>query len=102
MDINIQLLFSQLDRNGSVSASCKGSTEILKTFVCQAAYQPCDSANNVIQPAQHVCEDLRDNTCSSEWEFVENAFSDLVPDCSSLPVTPLVPNCTSKSACVVA
>lgn len=98
IDSTIQLIFIQLDNeDGIVSGTCRNSTETLKTFLCQVAYQPCDSVANVIQPARSMCEDLRDEVCPSEWEFLKNtAFRDLLPECSALPPTALMPNCSSK------
>ena len=36
-------------------------------------------------PTRETCEQVRDSTCSSEWNLVKQVRPDLLPDCNLLP-----------------
>ena len=46
-------------------------------------------------PTRETCEQVRDSTCSSEWNLVKQIRSELLPDCSLLPGTEM--NCSNDT-----
>ena len=56
-------------------------TNATLSFFCNAIHLLCDDISSI--DLTKKCEEVRDNTCSSEWRLVENFYNKSVPDCVS-------------------
>ena len=101
LEADIATLFFILDTQ-KLSETCEPEKEMIREFVCQYSYQPCDSSDNIILPSRNVCEHIRDSACQSEWSILLNGQNGrLLPRCGELPLTVPEPNCSRNCKGVV-
>ena len=62
------------------NSQCVTNTTL--SFFCNATLLLCYGNSSSIHLAE-MCEEVRDNSCSSEWRIAENFYDQLVPDCIS-------------------
>ena len=80
-----------------VGANCRAAQTSVFQLLCLNSFQPCDDSGSVLLPNRSHCEDIRDNICSSEWNFIQiSGQGSLLPDCASLPEDSTQPSCGKR------
>ena len=97
LEEDLQKMFIILDSAplAIASSSCIAESEKVKQFICQYAYQPCDSQQLAYLPHRNMCQYIRDDICSREWAALANnaMYGAFLPNCDALRNT-TEPLCT--------
>ena len=76
-------LFEFLEQySGLISEECSA---IVKPFICQYAYPPCDRNGSPLLITQEQCVNIRDDVCANEWRIaMATELGELLPTCEAI------------------